>query len=85
MQKEAVVAELDREPFVPLRLHLTKGRKYDVPERRAAHMLGYGLLVLIGLKPGSVQAKGYDTFAFDAIERIEPLGGKRAGGKRKRA
>lgn len=86
MRKEDVEAELTREPFVPVRLHLTKGRKYDIAERRAAHMLGYGVLVLIGLKAGSVRAKGYDRFGFDAVERIEPLRrGKQPAGRRKPA
>ncbi len=85
MRRQEVEAELSREPFVPLRLHVTRSRKYVVAERRAAHVLGSDLLVLIGLKPGSVKAKGFDTFPFEAIERVEPLGRKTTGGKRKSA
>ena len=71
MQKEQVRNELNREPFVPLRLYLTDGRKFDVPFRDVAHMLSYGLLVFIGMKEGTRQAKSYDRFGFDQIERIE--------------
>jgi len=82
MQKEEVRAELTCEPFVPLRLHLKNGRTFDVPFRDVAHMLGYGVLVFIGLKEGTHQAKSYDRFIFNDIVRIEPL--PKGGSKRKR-
>jgi hypothetical protein len=82
MLKEDVRIALTREPFEPVRLHLTGGRKYDVPFREVAHLLGYGVLVLIGLKEGTHQATGYDRFAFDDIEKIERLPG--SGGKNKK-
>ena len=86
MHRQEVEAELLREPFVPFRLHVTKRRRYVVTERRAAHVLGSSLLVLIGLEPGRAKAKGFDTFAFDAIEWIEPLKPKKkSDGKRKSA
>lgn len=86
MRRQDVEAELSRNPFVPLRLHVTKSRKYEITERRAAHVLGSSLLVLIGLKPGTAKAKGFDTFPFEAVERIEPLKTKRReGGRRKSA
>jgi hypothetical protein len=71
MLKEEVRAELNREPFVPLRLYLTNGKTFDVPFRDVAHLLGYGVLVLIGLKKGTHLAKGYERFTFEQIERIE--------------
>jgi len=73
MLKEEIAAELTREPFVPLRIHLKNGKKFDVPFKDVAHMLGYGVLVLIGLKEGTHQAKSYDRFAFEQIDRIEKL------------
>lgn len=85
MLKEAVRAELNREPFVPLRIHLQNGKHYDVPFRQVAHMLGYGVLVLIGLKQGSVQAKGYDRFPFDHITRIEKLSTGGSSRRRRKA
>jgi hypothetical protein len=71
MLKEEVKAELGREPFVPLRLHLRNGDKFDIPFRDIAHVLRSGLLVLIGLKRGTRQAKGYTTYVFEDIVRIE--------------
>jgi hypothetical protein len=85
MLKEEVRAELTRDPFVPLRLHLKGGRKFDVPFRDVAHMLGYGVLVFIGLKEGTHQAKAYDRFPFDHIIRIEKLRTGGAGRRRKKA
>jgi hypothetical protein len=71
MQKEEVKAERAREPFIPLRFHLTTGKKFDVPFREVAHLLGYGVLVLIGLKKGTQRAKTFDRFAFEQIARID--------------
>jgi len=85
MEKELVRAELKREPFVPLRIRLTDGRKFDVPFRDVAHMLGYGVLVFIGMKEGTRQAKSYDRFGFDQIDRIEPLPGKKSPRGRRKA
>jgi len=85
MLKEDVRAELTPEPFVPLRLHLKGGKKFDVPFRDVAHMLGYGVLVFIGLKQGTHQAKGYDRFPFEHIVRIEHRPIKGGGRRRKKA
>jgi hypothetical protein len=82
MDKEIIRGELKREPFVPFRLHLTNGRKFDVPFRQVAHIVSSGLLVFIGLKEGTHSAKGYDRFAFEHIERLEH---RPAGRKRKKA
>ena len=71
MLKEQVRAELGREPFVPLRLHLRNGATFDILFRDVARILSFGLLVFIGLKPGTRQAQSYDRFAFDDIVRIE--------------
>jgi hypothetical protein len=84
MTKEAVKMELAREPFVPLRLHLTNGKTFDVPFREVAHIVAYGVLVLIGLKKGTHQARSYDRFSFEQIARIErrPAKGSTRGRKK---
>jgi len=82
MDKEAIRSELNREPFIPLRLHLKGGRTFDVPFRQVAHIVSSGVLVFIGLKEGTHSAKGYDRFAFANIERIEH---RTNGRKRKKA
>ena len=71
MLKEEVKTEIWREPFVPLRLHLSNGKKFDIPFREVARVLSYGILVFIGMKEGTHLAEGYDRFSFDQIIRIE--------------
>ncbi|HET6249198.1 MAG TPA: hypothetical protein VFE47_16000 [Tepidisphaeraceae bacterium] len=71
MLKEEIRAELDREPFVPLRVYLDSGQHYDIPIRRAAHILSVGLLVFIGMTEGGIRADGYDRFPFERVARIE--------------
>jgi hypothetical protein len=71
MLRDQIEAELAREPFVPLRLHLRDGKTFDIPFRDVARVLPFGLLVFVGLKRGTRQAAGYDRFAFDNIIRIE--------------
>ncbi len=85
MLKEEIRAELTREPFVPLRLHLSDGRKFDVPFRDVAHIIASGVLVFIGLKEGTHQAKSYDRFGFDHIIRIEHRPARGGGKKGKKA
>lgn len=82
MTRDEIYAALSRDPFEPLRLHLTSGKHFDVGFREVARLVRGGVLVLIGLKRGTHQAKSYDVFAFDLIERIERLP---AGRQRKRA
>jgi hypothetical protein len=70
MLKEQVAAELDRRPFIPLCIFPKNGKRYDIPFRQVAHLVGYGVLILIGLKEGTHQAKSYDRFCFEDIDRI---------------
>jgi len=84
MLKEEIEAELAREPFVPLRLYLRNGKKLPIPVREAALVMKDDMLVVIGAKPQTHQAKGYLTFDFDQVVRIEQLrGGKDGQGRRK--
>jgi hypothetical protein len=73
MHKADVESILARDPFVPVRLHLSNGKTFDVPFRDVARVLSYAVLVFIGLKERTRQAKGYDRFTFEQIERIEEL------------
>jgi hypothetical protein len=82
MTRDEVHGALTREPFVPLRLHLASGKTFDVTFREMARLVRGGLLVFIGMKRGTHQAKSYDVFGFDRIERIQP---RPAAGQRKRA
>jgi hypothetical protein len=82
---DEVRQELTREPFIPLRFHLRNGKKLDVPFREVAHLLGYGVLIFIGLKPGTHQARSYDRFGFDDIVRIEQLRRGKGGQRQRKA
>jgi len=85
MTREDVRTALHREPFVPLRIRLADSRHFDVPFKEVAHFLGYGVLVFIGLKEGTHQAKSYDRFAIEQIVSIDPLPMRRMVKKRRKA
>ena len=71
LDKELFRTELNREPFIPLRLRLWDGRNVDIPYRKVAHMVAGGILVFKGLKEGSSQAKGYDVLSYDRVRSVE--------------
>lgn len=86
MTFEEVRDELLREPFIPFRVHLSSGKKYDIPFRDAARLMSYGFLVFIGKKyEGSHRSKGFDRFPYDDIVRIEHRPAKGRRGSRKKA
>ena len=79
MDEEDVIAELEREPFGPLRLHLVSGKTIDILGANVAHPLTNTLLVLRNPVIGTAtRAEGFDLIAYHNIERIERRG---EGGK----
>ena len=86
MTEKELIAEIQKEPFVPFRLHLVSGKVVDVLTPTAAHTLTNALLVLRNPTLGSPKAEGYDVVAYQNIERIEQLQiGNRRMSKRKPA
>lgn len=86
MTEDDLLAELEKEPFRPFRLHLVSGKVVDVLAPNAAHTLTNSLLVLRNPTIGSPRAEGYDVVAYENIERTEQLDiGKRPGSKRRPA
>jgi hypothetical protein len=74
MTEDELIAELEKDPFVPFRLHLVSGKVVDVMAVNAAHPLQNSLLVLRNPTMGNaVRAEGYDVVAYRNIERIEQL------------
>ena len=65
--------ELERDPFVPLRLHLSSGKVVSVPHAGVAWTMSNGLLVLQGRRPGTTRISGYDVINYRLIERIEQV------------
>ena len=86
MTEQNLREELDRDPFVPLRLHLVSGKTVDVLRPGAAWTLSDRLLVFRNPTVSGSSAEGYDVLAYYNIERIEQLrAGEARSPKRKRA
>jgi len=88
MTPEDVNQELDREPFVPLRLHLSSGQKIEIEYANSAFVRQNTLLVVHRLAPRTHAIGNYDVIALRLIERIEQVGNgsetEARGKKRKR-
>lgn len=82
MTSRDIESELERDPFIPLRLHLVSGKTLDVPASGVAHTLQNALLVFHNKRPGKVRVDGYDVISFRNIERIEQLHKSRSGSRR---
>jgi hypothetical protein len=46
MTHDNIQSELDRDPFIPFRLHLVSGNNVDIPHSAAAFMLQQAVLIL---------------------------------------
>lgn len=73
MAPKTLEAELERKPFVPLRLHLVSGKVVNVPAPNVAWLMQQALLVFQKSKPGKARVGGYDVIALRNIERVEQL------------
>jgi hypothetical protein len=76
MTSKDIEAELQKDPFVPLRIHLVSGKVVEVPVPGAAWLLQNAVLVFQKAKAGSWRVGGYDVIAFRNIERIEQRMGR---------
>lgn len=83
MTSEDVKQELDREPFVPLRLHMASGEKVDIDHANSAFVRQNTLLVVHRLAPKTSAIGGYDVVALRLIERITPLSGNGSASRRR--
>jgi hypothetical protein len=73
MTTEDIKQEIDREPYVPLRLHLSSGQKIELPYPHMAWVRQNTLLVVHPLERGTHAIGNYDVIALRLIERIEQL------------
>jgi hypothetical protein len=73
MTSEDIRSELEKDPFVPFRLHLVSGKTVDVKAARAAWMLQNAVVVLQEIPAGSDERGLYDVVALRNIERLEQL------------
>jgi hypothetical protein len=82
MTSEDLKQEIERDPFVPLRLHLSSGQTMDVEYANSAFVRQNTLLIVHRLAPNTAAIGNYDVVALRLIERIELLNegaGARAG------
>jgi hypothetical protein len=71
MTTKDIEGELEKQPFIPLRVHLVSGKTIDIPFSNAAWLLQNALLVFQHARPGKVRIDGYDVIALRNIERVE--------------
>ena len=79
MTSEDVKQELERQPFVPLRLHLASGQKIEIPYPNTAWIRQNTIVIVHPLERGTVRIGNYDVIALRLIERIEQVNGDQAG------
>jgi hypothetical protein len=75
MTSEDVRSELEKDPFIPFRLHLVSGKTVDVTMPTAGLMLQNAILVLQAPSRPDDEP-GYDVIALRNIERLEQLRGR---------
>jgi len=71
MTSEDVRSELEKNPFVPFRLHLASGKTVEIVAAGQASMLQNAVLVVHGST--HERPDGYDVIALRNIERLEQL------------
>lgn len=84
MTTEDVQQELDRDPFVPLRLHLASGQKIDIEYSGTAWVRQNTLLVVHPVGPNTSRIGEYDVISLRLIERIELVAASSRAPKRRR-
>ena len=70
--------ELDRDPFVPLRLHLSSGKNLDIEYPNSAFLRQNTLIIMHRLSPNTQAIGNYDVIALRLIERVETLASSNA-------
>jgi hypothetical protein len=70
MRRSEVQMEIERSPFMPVRLHLVSGKVVDVTNPGMAWMLGRAVLVF---QEERSRDDRYDVISIPNIERIEQM------------
>lgn len=70
MTSEGVIQELERDPFIPLRLHLSSGKTIDVPYPNTAWIRQNTIVIVHPLARNTVAIGNYDVIALRLIEQI---------------
>lgn len=77
MTSEDLRSQLDRVPFLPLRLHLVSGSTYEIRNPANVTLLQNTLMIIQDRDP-RFNEEGYDVIAFRNIERIEQIRSNRS-------
>jgi hypothetical protein len=87
MTRHEIEEELEREPFVPLRLHLASGKTLVIKYPNTAWLRQNSLLIVFPVSARSSLIGKYDVIALPLIEKVEQIesgnGESRAGKKRR--
>lgn len=84
MTTEDLKQELERDPFVPLQLHLASGAKVNIEHANSAFVRQNTLLVVHRLAPNTAAIGDYDVIALRLIERITTREGAKGQPRRGR-
>src|SRR5438128_2691360 len=84
MTRDNIQAELDREPFARLRLHLASSKTLTIKYPNSALMMEHAMLILHRIRPRSSAIGNYDVINLRLIEKVEQIKG-RSNGKAKLA
>jgi len=79
MTSEDIAREIERQPFLPLRLHFSSGQTIDLLYAHTGWIRQNTLLIVHPLEPGTQRIGNYDVIALRLIERIEQLAERAAG------
>jgi hypothetical protein len=73
MTSEDMRQELEKRPFIPLRLHLASGKTVDIAYEHTAWLQQNALLLVHPLSKGTVAIGKYEVIALRLIERTEQI------------
>ncbi len=73
MNPETLAAELEREPFIPIRLHLSDGRTMDILNPGLCHIARLALYVFRIGRPHTSLAEDVNVISLRHIVSIETV------------
>ena len=72
MNPESLAQELDRDPFIPLRIHLADGRSIDIRNPGLCFIAHLSLYVFAA-KPHNALAEDVEVISLRGIDSVETL------------
>lgn len=84
MDAQTLAKELDRDPFIPLRLHLADGRTIDIHNPGLSFIARLGLYVFRVSSPPSSLAQDQEVVSIAHIVTVEQMPAARGGRRARR-